>query len=330
MVISQTPCRISFAGGGTDFEDFYKEYEGFVVSTAINKYQYVIIKPRFDNKITVNYRSVAECVNSVDEITHNFIRECAKEVGLINGFDIITLSDVPTEGSGLGSSSALIVGLLNAMKAFKGEKAEPEWLAKTACKIEIDILKQPIGKQDQYIAAFGGFKAFNFIKDSDPIVIHLDPVDEQKSEMFRQIEDNLLLYYTKTIRNSFDILSEQKANIQKNKDELIALTDLAKHLYDNLITSNDPDIIGVSLNLGWTIKKKLSTNISNTEIENMWRKAMGAGCLGAKISGAGGGGFFLMYCRKESKSQLRKVLSDYIELPFKFEKDGSKIIFNNM
>ena len=327
MIISQTPVRISLSGGGTDFPDFYEKHEGFVISTAINKYIYVIIKPRFDNDITVNYRSVAQHVKNIDNISHDFIREAAKLIGMGNGFDIITLSDVPTEGSGLGSSSSLIVGLLNAMATYRGVHLSAEELARMACELEINILNKPIGEQDQYIAAYGGFKSFAF-HSSDVAVMDLKKYI--KPHVMSRIENNLFLHYIPTTRDSNAILTEQKNNIPNKEKELLQLYEGATNLF-NIITGNtfEPSHIGAALKISWLIKKNLSTNISNFTIDNMIQRAHETGALGSKVAGAGGGGFLISYVEEPQHTSFTHWMSDYTELPFKFEENGSKIIFNN-
>jgi len=327
MVISQTPVRISLSGGGTDFPDFYNNHEGLVISTAIDKYIYVIIKPRFDNDVTINYRSIAQHVKSIHDIHHDFIREAALMTGMSEGFDIITLSDVPTEGSGLGSSSSLIVGLLNAMSAYKGVHLNAEELARMACELEINILNKPIGEQDQYIASYGGFRSFNF-KSSG--ITTKDLKHCINSHAFSRIENNLFLHFIPTNRDSNAILTEQKHNIPKNETALIHLFEGANNLF-NIITGKtfEPSHVGASLKVSWLIKKNLSTNISNPTIDNMIQRAHKTGALGSKVAGAGGGGFLISFVPEENQKIFIQYMSDYTELPFKFEENGSRIIFNN-
>ena len=328
MIISQTPVRISLAGGGTDFPDFYKEHGGLVISTAINKYIYVIIKPRFDNDITVNYRSVAQHVKDINEISHDFIREAAKMTGMTDGFDIITLSDVPTEGSGLGSSSSLIVGLLNAMSAYNNKYLTPAQLADMACKLEIEILNKPIGEQDQYIAAFGGFKCFDFSSDV------VDVLDLQKlvhPSFLSQLENNLFLHYIPTDRDSHSILSEQKNNIKNNTEQLLLLRHLSKGLLDHFLNKKILlREIADTIDASWKIKKTLSTNISNPTIDKMIKMAKDTGARSCKVVGAGGGGFLLSFVPADNHQSFYYWMKKYYnELTFKFEEHGSRIIFNN-
>ncbi|MCX7877609.1 MAG: GHMP kinase [Ignavibacteria bacterium] len=322
MIISQTPLRISLSGGGTDLPDYYREHEGFVLSTSIDKFVYVIVKERFDDLIYVDY-SLKEIVTSVDEIKHDLVREAAKITGMGKGFEVMMLADIPSEGSGLGSSSSLTVGLLHSFYHYNGELVTAERLASEACEIEIDILKKPIGKQDQYIAAYGGLRTFCFKKNDDVEVSDI----RISSELKRKLGSNLLLFFTNTTRSSSSILQEQKENISNTIEFHNKIKELAKDSVEKL-NSGNLDAIGVNLRMNWEYKKQLASNVSNPEIERMYELAMDAGALGAKISGAGGGGFLLVYCERDKQDKLRKALSEYRELPFLLEKYGSKIIFD--
>ncbi|MFQ3549988.1 MAG: GHMP kinase [Armatimonadota bacterium] len=322
MIITQTPLRISFAGGGTDFKDFYKQGYGSVVSTAIDKYIYVIVKERFDNKIRVGYTKT-EMVDSVDDIQHELVRESMKMVGITNGIEIATMADIPSEGSGLGSSSTVTVGLLNALYAHKGENVSAELLAKQACEIEIDILGKPIGKQDQYIAAYGGLKHFSFYGNGDVFVKNIE-LDEVKRH---QLSESLLLFYTGTTRKADDVLIKQKNNIEATTHLLKEMRDIADNLAQSLI-QGDICAIGEALKIGWKKKKQLAEGITNGTIDEMYELAMNAGAAGAKVTGAGGGGFFLICTPPENRSQVRESLSHLRELPIGLSRDGSKIIFN--
>lgn len=322
MIISQTPLRISLSGGGTDFSKYYLKNEGYVVSTAIDKFLYIIINERFDKKIYVDY-SNKEIVDTVNDIQHDIVREAARKARLTNGFEVMMLADIPSEGSGLGSSSSLTVGLLNAFYQYKGVLVTSEQLAREACEIEIGILKRPIGKQDQYIAAYGGLKAFRFKKDEIVEVTDIDLDSDTK----RRLGSNLLLFFTNTTRIAGTILKEQSENIQKKIDFHHNIKKLAKKSYDALI-NREINKIGEYLKENWEMKKNLASNVSNPEIDKMYNKAMNGGATGAKISGAGGGGFLLVYCERNKQDQLRKAMKEYRELPFLLEKFGSKIIFN--
>ncbi|MCI0449572.1 MAG: GHMP kinase [Chlorobi bacterium] len=322
MIISQTPLRISLAGGGTDLANYYKENEGFVVSTAVDKYIHVIVKERFDDLIYVDY-SKKEIIHSIDEIQHDLVREAAKITGLKKGFEVMMLADIPSEGSGLGSSSSLTIGLLHAFYQYKGKLVTSEQLAREACMIEIDILKRPIGRQDQYIAAYGGLKAFKFCKDNSVEVTDI----EVGSELKRKLGSNLLLFFTNTTRTASSILQEQSKNVLNRLEFHHKIKELA---YDSFEGLNNLDInrIGTNLKINWEMKKQLAANVTNPEIDKMYKLAMNGGALGAKISGAGGGGFLLVYCERDKQDNLRRTLREYRELPFLLEKYGSKIIFD--
>ncbi len=322
MIISQTPLRISLAGGGTDLPAYYLKHEGYVVSTAIDKYLYVIIKERFDDFIYVDY-SKKEIVNSINEIQHELVREAAKLANLKNGFEVMMLADIPSEGSGLGSSSSLTVGLLNAFYQYQGILVTSEQLAKDACKIEIDILKRPIGKQDQYIAAFGGLKAFKFCKN-DKVEVNELTID---SEHRRRLGSNLLLFFTNTTRQASSILEEQSSKVNDTIQFHHKIKELAHSSFE-AINKQMINKIGEYLKINWEMKKNLAGNVTNSEIDKMVKMAMDAGASGAKISGAGGGGFLLVYCERNHQDHLREAMHEYRELPFLLEKYGSKIIFN--
>lgn len=322
MIISQTPLRISICGGGTDIKDYYKNNEGFVLSTAIDKYVYVIVKERFDDLIYVNYTK-KEIVHSYEEVQHDLVREAALITGLSKGVEITMLADIPSEGSGLGSSSSITVGLLNAFYNFIGKQVTSEQLAQEACKIEIEILKNPIGKQDQYIAAFGGLSTIRFCQDDSVKVekLHI------KNEWCRKLGANLLLFFTDVTRKASNILIDQKNNINNKIKYHNRIKELAFEAVDAL-KKGEIDKIGILLKENWELKKQLSNSISNEKIDKMYSRAMNSGAIGGKISGAGGGGFLLTYCKREKQDLLRESMSDYRELPFMLEPFGSKIIFD--
>jgi D-glycero-alpha-D-manno-heptose-7-phosphate kinase len=322
MIITQTPLRISFAGGGTDLADFYKLDGGCVISSAIDKYIYVIIKERFDDKIRVGY-SKTEMVDSIDEIEHELVRECLRKTEISHGVEISTMADIPSEGSGLGSSSSVTVGLLNAMYAYQGEPRPASVLAEEACEIEIDVLGKPIGKQDQYIAAFGNLRLIQFKPTGE---VQIDLVDFHP-ERKRRLSESLMLFYTGVTRKSEDVLGEQKRNIV---DRLLVLRNMRKQAYEihEALVNGCPDRLGEILHRGWMYKKQLADKISSAPIDEMYEIARKAGAGGGKIAGAGGGGFMLLYCPPERQTAVREALADMKELPFNLERDGTKVIFN--
>lgn len=323
MIISRTPMRISLIGGGSDLAVYYSKGFGSVVSTAIDRYIYITVNKKFDDLIRVSY-SKTEMVESVDEVEHNIIRESLKMVDIDRGVEVVYMGDIPlgSAGIGLGSSSSLAVGVLNALYAYKGQHVSAEHLARKACEIEIDILGHPIGKQDQYIAAYGGFNYIRFNMDES---VFVDPVI-CKRETKEKLNKKMLLFYTGLTRISSEILEEQKGNICNNSqylDELVKLSEAMREA----ITKNDLHAVGELLHEGWEQKKRLASGISNSVINEYYERARGAGAVGGKILGAGGGGFLLLYCEEEDQDKVRRSLINLKETAFNFEPQGSKIIY---
>jgi len=324
MIISKTPLRMSFAGGGSDLKEYYKNGHGAVVSSAIDKYVYITVNKKYNDIIRVGY-SKTEHVNKVDDIEHNLVREALKLVGITKpGIDIVYMSDMlpAHQGSGLGASSAILVGTLNALHAYKGEHVSAETLAQEACKIEIDILGHPIGKQDQYEAAYGGMNYIQFNSDES---VFVNPLIFKK-EIKEELNKNMILFYTGLHARSDTILNEQKKKTKQNihvLDEMVELTNELK----TALQKNDLTEFGNTLHKGWTLKQKLSSKISNVTINKYYEKAKKAGAVGGKILGSGGGGFLLFYCEEKNQDKVRKALKDLRETPFKFESQGSKIIY---
>ncbi|MCE9613626.1 MAG: GHMP kinase [Lentisphaerae bacterium] len=321
MLITQTPLRISLAGGGTDLPSYYQSREGAVVSAAIDKYIYVILNRRFDEKIYISY-SKKEIVDRVADIHHELVREALIKAGVRQGVEIAIMADIPSEGTGLGSSSSLTVGLLNAFYAYRGIQAPAAQLAEEACDIEVRILQRPMGKQDQYIAAFGGLRHFKFHPDERVTVEDLSAKGAS-----RTLGERLLLFYTNVTRNADTILTEQKSKTGENLDNLDGIKRLASQVRE-AIQQDDFDRVGVVLNENWTLKKRLATNVSNPAIDEMVATALAGGATGCKVSGAGGGGFLLTYCPANRLAGLRKAMQAYREMPFFLERCGSKVIFN--
>lgn len=322
MIIVQTPLRISFFGGGTDFPSFFMEEGGCVLSSAIDKYIYVTVKERFDSKLRIGYTQT-EMVDSIDEIQHELIREALQLTGISSSLEITTMGDIPSEGSGLGSSSTVTVGALHALYTYLGEIVSAERLAREACSIEIDKLKKPIGIQDQYIAAYGNLRLFNFLPDGQVKVekVSLD------TEARRALNDRFLLFFTGVSRRADKILNEQQKNI---KDRLTILREIKQMVYEaqTMLSRNDFDAFGSLMHESWKLKKALAGKISNGEIDDLYELARRAGAIGGKITGAGGGGFLLLYVPYERQFAVRNALCDLQELPFRLEPDGTKVIFN--
>jgi D-glycero-alpha-D-manno-heptose-7-phosphate kinase len=322
MIITQTPLRISFFGGGTDFRDYYHSEEGWVLSSAIDKYIFVTIKERFDSKIHIGWTRT-ERVDHVDELQHELVRECLRKTGVTKGVEIATMGDIPSEGSGLGSSSAVTVGLLNAMYTYLGMPVDQARLAREACEIEIDVLKKPIGVQDQYIAAFGGQRFLNFGRNG---AIDVMPLGLDHTQC-RRLNQSLMLFYTNVARKAESVLTEQVKNLDTNLTVLRAMKRLALAARDCLNAESFDDF-GCLLDEGWQLKKQLASQITNNTIDELYTAARRAGALGGKITGAGAGGFLLLYCRPQEQDRVRQALSMLTELPFNLERDGSKVIFN--
>jgi len=326
MIISKTPFRMSFAGGGSDLKTYYQHGYGSVVSTTINKYIYITVNKRFTDSIRVGYSKIEE-VKNIEDIKHNLVREALKLLGITNGgIDIVYMSDLlpAHEGSGLGGSSSLIVGTLNALHAYKGENVSAETLAKEACKIEIEILGHPIGKQDQYAAAYGGFNHIKFNADES---VFVNPVIFKK-EVIDELNNRLLMFYTGINTRSDTILTEQKSKTKNNLNILNKMVELSEELLEELKSGNIKRF-GEILHKGWVYKQKLASNITNPIINSYYEKAKEAGAIGGKILGSGGGGFLLFYCEVKNQNNVREALSNLKELSFKFEPEGSKIIYVN-
>ncbi|NKQ37071.1 MAG: GHMP kinase [Chloroflexi bacterium] len=322
MVIIQTPLRISLFGGGTDFPAYYLEHGGCVLNTAVDKYIFVTIKKRFDDKLRIGY-SQTEMVDSVDEIQHELIREALRHTGITHGVEITTMADIPTKGSGLGSSSTVTVGALHAMYAYKRELILTERLAQEACVIEREILQKPSGVQDQYIAAYGGFRFMEFTTDGEIIVrpVSLSP------RTLRRLNDNLLIFFTGITRQNGRILEEQETNINDRLATLEQMKQIAYTACDELQREN-VDAVGDLLHESWQLKKQLASQISNPQIDEMYETALQAGATGGKVSGAGGGGFLLLYVPRGQQEKVRDALKEYQELPITLGQDGSKVIFD--
>jgi D-glycero-alpha-D-manno-heptose-7-phosphate kinase len=321
MIISRTPLRITFLGGGTDLKEFFQDEQGCVVNAAINKCVYIAIHEYFDDSIQVKY-SKTELVDNVEDIQHPLFREAMKLTGVTKGVEIASFADIPSRGSGLGSSSSFLVGLLNALWTYKGENKTPKELAEAACKIEREILKEHGGYQDQYITAFGNMQFIQFNTDNSIMINPINISTENK----QLLEKRLLVFYTGITRNSHDIQKQVHGNKEKNKETLQKIKQLTLELKQELENGN-LDAFGELLNQGWELKRNMSDAISNNEINNFYEKAKQAGAIGGKLMGAGGGGFLLFYAHENTHNAIRNSLSDLKELEINFEQQGSKIIY---
>jgi D-glycero-alpha-D-manno-heptose-7-phosphate kinase len=322
MIIVETPLRVSFLGGGTDFPSFFREEGGCVLTSTIDKYIFVTVKKRFDNKLRIGYTQT-EMADAVDEIHHELIRESLRKTGISNGIEVTTMGDIPSAGSGLGSSSTVTVGALHAMYTLLGEIVPAEQLAREACEIELDILNKPIGVQDQYIVAYGGLRLLEFCPDGSVESRRL----KLSTDETRHLNENLMLFFTGVTRSADLILAEQQDNIPS---KLKTLRRLKKLAYDACIEleNGNIDALGEMLHEGWQLKKGLASKVTNSEIDAMYSAARTAGAVGGKITGAGGGGFLLLYCPHEYQNDVRAALRGLQELPFQLTYDGTKVIFN--
>jgi D-glycero-alpha-D-manno-heptose-7-phosphate kinase len=321
MVISRTPLRVSFVGGGSDLVSFSSKHGGAVVSTTIDKYIYVIVTERFENDIRVSY-SKTEIVDSVSELKHELVREAMRLAGLPRGIEVLTIADVPARGTGLGSSSAVAVGVLNALYAYQGILKSPAELAAEASYIEIDVLKKPIGKQDQYATAFGGLQLLRFGPGDD---VDRDPVVLPNAAR-REIERNLMLFYTGTQRSAAKVLTEIDAAsaTKMTKRNLEQLRDLAYELFEELGKGN-VDALGALLHKGWQRKRELG-GVTSARVDGWYDSALAAGAIGGKLLGAGGGGFMLFYVPRERHDAVRQALPGLREVPLSLDSTGSRIV----
>jgi D-glycero-alpha-D-manno-heptose-7-phosphate kinase len=322
MIITQTPLRIGLLGGGTDLPDYYREHGGRVLNCALDKYIYVIVKQRFDDDIYVNY-SKKEIVSCVQDLEHELVREAMLMTGVAGGVEITTLADIPSAGSGLGSSSAVAVGLLHALFAYRGRQVPADELAELACTIEIERCGKPIGKQDQYIAALGGIRDIRFGPGDRVVAEELGLSADER----RALQHQIMLFYTGVTRSANSILAEQTANIKATRVQLDLLRDLAGFAVDRL-RSGDVDAVGAAVREGWEAKRKLASGVSNDQIDAAVTLALDAGASGVKLTGAGGGGFLLVICPPERHSAVRQSLAGMRELPVKLDPLGSRVVLN--
>ncbi|NQV77971.1 MAG: GHMP kinase [Lutibacter sp.] len=324
MIISRTPLRMSFVGGGSDLPSFYMKHGGAVLSTTIDKYIYINVNKKFDNGIRIAYSKTEE-VESIHNIEHKLVKATMELLEISGGIEITSIADIPSKGTGLGSSSSFTIGLLNALNAYKGNFSSKEFLGEQSCKIEIDICGEPIGKQDQYAAAFGGFNLIEFNKNGEVLV---KPIITKK-ETLLEIEQNLIVFYTGLTRNASSILKEQNDRIQNDNQKvtnLLKMVDLTHVLY-NEIQNNNTKVFGEILHENWELKKELSNGISNTFIDDCYNTAINSGALGGKILGAGAGGFLLFYVEKNKQKSVINSLSNLKQINFSFENNGSQIIY---
>jgi D-glycero-alpha-D-manno-heptose-7-phosphate kinase len=327
MILTRTPYRVTLGGGGTDLPSFYREHGGFILAVAIDKYMFLNVNtPLVDDKIRVRY-TASEIVDRVDDVQHTLAREALRYFEITNGIEIVSIADIPS-GTGLGSSSSYLVGLLNALHTLLQDQATPQKLAEEACHIELEVLKKPIGKQDQYMAAFGGLTALDIKPDGRVCVTRL----ELDVDLVESLEHNILMFFTNEMRDATTILRKQdEATRTRNStvvNSLCEIKDIGLEIND-AISNGNLRRFGELLDRHWQSKKRLSEGISNPQIDAWYELAKQNGAIGGKISGAGGGGFLMLYC-EENKARLREVMrgAGLRELKFRFDFEGSKVVFD--
>ena len=326
MILSRTPFRISFCGGGTDLPGFYRKFGGAVLSSSIARYMFIAVNAKFDGNIRVSY-SRTENVSSVEAISHPIIRETMLELGVGAGVEVVSIADIPGKGTGLGSSSAFTVGLVRALSAYQSSEISTEEVAKKACFIEMERCNSPIGKQDAYASCFGGLNYIEFKPDESVLVesINLSP------KTFTTLNDNLMIFYTGIQRNADSILADQQARLE-NDDEKIAtmkqMCSLAKTMRDCLV-QDELSSFGQLLHSNWLLKRSLSPMISNGQIDDWYNKGREAGALGGKLLGAGAGGFLLFYAEKEVHRDIERSLPELRRVDLQLEKSGSQITYRS-
>jgi len=325
LIISRTPLRLTMGGGGTDLPSYCSEYGGFVVTSALNKYVYLMVKRRFEENVRVSY-SVTEIVKSIDDIKHPAVREALRLLGLKSNLEIISVGDIAAE-TGLGSSGSFTVGLLHALHAFKNENPSRQELAEEACRLEMEILKEPCGVQDPYIAAFGGFICLDIARDGR---VNVSPL-RMPEDAVRELENNLLFFYTGIKRSASLVLHDQGKSIENDGKALDAMHTIkeiglrVKHALERGRLTE----FGKLQHEHWIAKKCTSLQIANGPIDRWYEKALKSGAIGGKLMGAGGGGFLMFYC-ENGRDQLRKAMAEegLREVDFGFEREGSKVVIN--
>ena len=323
MIITRTPFRVSFIGGGSDLKSFYSKRKGAVLSTTINKYIFISSHPFFNrNAFQLKY-SRTELAASVSKIKHPLLRETLKKLGISGGLEISSNGDIPA-GTGLGSSSAFAVGLLQNLYAFQAKDISKSRLAEEACQIEIDILKAPIGKQDQYASAFGGLSLIEFLGDD---TVRVEPVAIATEDRIK-LQKNLLLFYTRIQRSASKILKRQEY-FMSDSDKFGLIDEMVPYVYSlrDALYQKQFDYLGEVLHKGWQLKKKIAPRITSQDIDSFYDRALRSGAVGGKLLGAGGGGFLLFYCPLKKQDKLRTALRNLFELKFNFDQEGTKAIY---
>ena len=323
MIVSKTPLRMSFVGGGSDLPAFYREEVGAVLSTSIDKYMYICVNKKFDGRIRISYTRT-EDVEHRQQVEHPLVREALDLVGIEGGIEIASMADIPSKGSGLGSSSTYTVGLLNALYAYRNQFASKENLARQACEIEIDRCGEPIGKQDQYAAAYGGLNLIRFHPDDS---VSVDPVI-CKPSLLQNLENSTLVFFTGRTRSASAVLANQSAAMQTTDRRALMrrMVQLAFEMKEQL-ESGTLDHFGDLLDENWRLKAQLTAGISDPQIDAWYTKGMANGALGGKLLGAGNGGFMMFYAPQERHAQISTALAELEPVKFRFDRTGAQIVF---
>jgi D-glycero-alpha-D-manno-heptose-7-phosphate kinase len=324
MIISKTPLRMSFVGGGSDLPSFYREFGGAVLSTAIDKHIYITVNKRFDDSYRVSYSRTEE-VPSIDEVQHPLARECLKLTACTDGIEVTSIADIPARGTGLGSSSSFVVGLLHALHAYAGRYVSAGQLAEEACRIEIEKCGEPIGKQDQYAAAFGGLNVIRFHPDDR---VDVEPVICRPG-VLAELQSQFLTFYTGATRSASALLAKQSQDVAADQEKqrclkrMVALVDDTRHA----LQAGKLEEFGALLDENWRLKASLTSGISNEQVDRWYRLSREAGAWGGKLLGAGEGGFLLVQAPLDRHEAVKRALADIRHVPLGFERSGSQIIF---
>lgn len=323
MIIVRTPLRMSFVGGGSDLPSYYKKKSGAVISTSVDKYVYVSVNKKFDHGIRISY-SKTENINNTYEIKHPIVRNALELLGIPNSIEITSISDIPSQGSGLGSSSSFTVALIHALYAFKAEQVSKQDLGRISSHIEIDLCGDKIGKQDQYAAAYGGFNLIEFNKDDSVIVSPINCM----AETINKIEESTIVFYTGRTRSASNLLRKQSENM-KNSNKIDMMSNMVSLAYDmrDMLENNDVEHLGELLDHNWQLKRQMADGISDSQIDSWYNAGMSAGASGGKLLGAGNGGFMMFYAPKEQHQNIIKSMKGLQRVPFSFENKGSEILF---
>jgi D-glycero-alpha-D-manno-heptose-7-phosphate kinase len=324
MIISRTPLRMSFVGGGSDLPSFYRRFGGAVVSTALNQFVYVTVNQKFDDHIRVSY-SRTENARSVARVRHPLVREAMQMLGIKGGVEITSVADIPAKGTGLGSSSSFTVGLLHALHAFAERHVSADQLAREACEIEIERCGEPIGRQDQYAAAFGGL---NFIQFQPDDSVTVEPIICRRQTV-EQLQSRLVTFYTGITRSASGILANQQKAMASEKKKQAVMQQMVKqaHTLRHQLQDNNLSGFGELLHEGWELKKTIAAGISSGIIDGWYSQARKAGAIGGKLLGAGAGGFLVFYAPPDRHEAIARALPKLRRMDFRFEPQGSRIIF---